>query len=128
MIMAHRDFCSSGTLALMRIYISSTDKFRHRPLYEVIVYAAKRYGLSGATVLRGVMGYGGSSAVGGTNRLWEISEKVPMVIEIIDQEQTLLRFLEQIKPYFARISKGFLVTLDRTSVVLSRPESGGPTE
>jgi len=51
-----------------------------------------------------------------------------MVIEIIDQEQTLLRFLEQIKPYFARISKGFLVTLDRTSVVLSRPESGGPTE
>ena len=48
---------------LLRIFLSSTDKFKQAPLYEVIVFAAKRYRLSGATVLRGVMGFGGSRAL-----------------------------------------------------------------
>ena len=47
----------------LRIYISSTDKFEHKPLYEVIVYAARKNGLTGATVLKGIMGYGASSEI-----------------------------------------------------------------
>jgi hypothetical protein len=50
-----------GEAKLLRIFISSTDKFKHTPLYEMLVFAVKRYGLAGATVLRGVMGYGSSS-------------------------------------------------------------------
>ena len=68
----------------LRIYVSSTDKFKHTLLYENLVFAAKRYGLAGATVLKGVMGFGSSSVVRST-RFWEITEKMPVVIEIVDE-------------------------------------------
>lgn len=47
-----------GEVKLLKIYISNTDKFKHNLMYEVLVYAARRYGLAGATVLKGTMGYG----------------------------------------------------------------------
>jgi hypothetical protein len=52
-----------GEAKLLRIFISNTDKFKHAPLYEMVVFAAKRYGLAGATVLKGAMGFGSSSVV-----------------------------------------------------------------
>ena len=70
----------------LRIYISSTDKFKHSPLYEVIVYSAKRCGIAGATVIKGIMGYGASSEIY-SSKLWEISEKLPLIVEIIDESQ-----------------------------------------
>ena len=70
----------------LRIYISSTDKFKHTPLYEVIVYAARRNGIIGATVLKGIMGYGASSEIY-SNKLWELTEKLPLIVEIIDDPQ-----------------------------------------
>lgn len=60
--------------SLLRIFISSTDKLKHAPLYEVIVFAAKRNGLAGATVLKGVMGFGASSVIYSL-KFWEIQEK-----------------------------------------------------
>ena len=77
----------------LRIYISSTDKFKHSPLYEVIVFAAKRYGIAGATVLKGIMSFGVSSEVY-SNKLWEISEKVPLIVEIIDEPGKIDSFFE----------------------------------
>jgi PII-like signaling protein len=103
----------------LRIYLSSTDKYEHSPLYEVIVYAARASGLTGATVLKGIMGYGISSEVY-NNKLWEISEKVPLVIEIIDVPEKIDDFLEKIKPYFDKAGKGVIVTREETTVVLLR--------
>lgn len=103
----------------LRIYISSTDKFRHSPLYEVIVYAARRSGITGATVLRGIMGYGASSEIY-TNKLWEISEKLPLVVEIIDEPDKIDLFFESIKPYFEKIGKGHMITVDETTVILHK--------
>jgi PII-like signaling protein len=94
----------------LRIYISSTDKFEHSPLYEVIVYAARSYGLTGATVLKGIMGYGASSEIY-NNKLWEISEKIPLVVE---------PFIEHIKPYFEKAGKGHIITLDETTVLMHK--------
>ena len=106
----------------LKIYISSTDIFRHKPLYEVIVYAAKRYGLSGATVLKGFMGYGSSSIVH-SMRLWEISEKLPIVIEMIDEASKVDGFVELILPYFEKVPKGGLITVEKTNIILHK--SGG---
>jgi uncharacterized protein len=103
----------------LRIYISSTDKFEHSPLYEVIVYAARSFGLTGATVLKGIMGYGASSKIY-TDKLWEISEKMPLVIEIIDESHKLEPFLDHIKPYFEKAGKGHLITLDETTVLMHK--------
>jgi PII-like signaling protein len=103
----------------LRIYISSTDKFKHSPLYEVIVYAAKRYGITGATVLKGIMGFGASSEVH-SYKLWEISEKLPLVIEIIDESEKIDSFVESITPYFEKLGKGHLVTVDEITVLIHK--------
>jgi hypothetical protein len=103
----------------LRIYISSTDKYEHSPLYEVIVYAARSFGLTGATVLKGIMGYGASSEIY-SNKLWEISEKVPLVIEIIDESDKVEPFIDHIKPFFEKAGKGHLITLDETMVVMHK--------
>jgi uncharacterized protein len=102
---------------LLRIFMSNTDKFKNKPLYEVIVYAAQRYGIAGATVLKGVMGFGESSRVNSL-KFWEISEKLPVVIEIIDDAKKIEGFFETIKPYFEKINKGFIVTIEKVNVVL----------
>ena len=77
-----------GEAKVLRIFISNTDKFKHNSLYEMIVFAAKRYDLAGATVLKGVMGYGSSSVIHSV-KFWEITEKLPVVIEIVDEAKKL---------------------------------------
>lgn len=106
----------------LRIYISSTDKFKHSPLYEVIVYAARRYGITGATVLKGIMGYGSSSEIS-TTKLWEISEKLPLVVEIIDEPKKIESFFESIRPYFDKIGKGHIITVDESTVIMHKTGS-----
>ena len=108
-----------GEAKLLRIFLSSTDKFKHEPLYEVIVYAAKRYGLTGATVLRGVMGFGASSAVYSPT-FWEITEKVPMVVEIVDESEKIEKFTKTILPFFENINKGCMITVEKVNIILHK--------
>jgi uncharacterized protein len=103
----------------LRIYISSTDKFEHKPLYEVIVFKAREKGIIGATVLKGIMGYGASSEIY-TDKLWEISEKIPLVIEIVDSPGKIDLFIETLKPYIEKSGKGHLITVEDISVVLHK--------
>ncbi|HEY5471500.1 MAG TPA: DUF190 domain-containing protein [Bacteroidales bacterium] len=103
----------------LRIYISSTDKFEHKPLYEVIVYSARNFGITGATVLKGIMGYGASSEVY-TNKLWEISEKIPLVVEMIDEPHKIDAYIESVKPFFEDIGKGHIITVDDTTVLFHK--------
>ena len=104
----------------LRIYISSTDKYEHTPLYELIVYSARKHGIAGATVLKGIMGYGASSEVY-TNKLWEITEKIPLVVEIIDDQEKIDSFFETIRPVFETIGKGHIITVDDTRVLMHKP-------
>lgn len=104
---------------LLRIFISSTDKFKHTPLYEVILFAAKRYGLSGATVLKGFMGYGASNVIHSMT-FWEISEKLPMVIEIVDESEKIEKFAETILTYFDKIRYGGIITLEKVTIVMHK--------
>jgi PII-like signaling protein len=106
---------NKGEAKILRVYISNTDKFRHAPLYEVIVFAAKRYGMAGATVLRGFMGFGSSSVIYST-KFWEITEKLPVVVEIVDDPDKVEHFFETIKPYFEKLRTGCLVTIDKTHI------------
>jgi uncharacterized protein len=103
----------------LNIYISNTDKFKHRPLHEVIVYAAKRYEMKGASAYRGYMGFGASSRV--TNlRFWEITEKIPVIVEIIDTAERIESFIKIILPYFEKIKNGCLITICDAEIVLMK--------
>lgn len=111
-----------GEARLLRIFISNTDKFRHTSLSETIVFAAKRYGLAGATVLKGVMGYGSSSRIHSA-RFWEITEKLPLVIEIVDEAEKIEKFIETIRPWIEKLPYGCLITVEKTGIVLQQQGS-----
>ncbi len=106
-----------GEAKLLRIFISNTDKFKHIPLYEMVVFAAKRYGLAGATVLKGAMGFGSSSIVRSV-KFWEITEKLPIVIEIVDESEKIDKFTEKIVPWFERLRYGCMITVEKANIVL----------
>jgi hypothetical protein len=108
---------------LMRIFVSSTDKFRHSPLYEVIVYAAKRYGMAGATVLKGIMGFGASSSISSV-KFFELSEKLPLIIEIVDEAEKIDEFTKILLQYLEKIRYGCLVTVEKSTVVLYKKGRG----
>jgi hypothetical protein len=107
----------NGEASLLRIFISNTDKFKHAPLYEMVVFAAKRYGLAGATVLKGTMGFGSGTVVR-SNKFWEITEKLPIVIEIVDASEKIDAFAEKIKPWFKKLRYGCMITVEKANIIL----------
>jgi uncharacterized protein len=97
---------------LLRIFIGESDKVGHKPLYEVIVLKAREAGLAGATVLRGVMGFGKNSVLH-TAKILRLSEDLPMVVEIVDSREKVDAFL----PILDDLIKDGLVTLERVKVL-----------
>ena len=108
---------TNDDVKILKVYISSTDKLKHTPLYEMLVFAARRNGLAGATVHRGVMGYGGSSVVHSA-KFWETDDKLPIVVEIVDESSKIEAFTEVIKQYLGSVRYGCLVTIEDANVVL----------
>ncbi len=104
----------------MKIFASSTDKLGHKLLYEHIVYLAKEKGMNGATVYRGVMGFGSSSKLVSSSRFWELTEKLPIVIEIIDSTEKIEAFYRLIEPELLKMPKGCLVSVNATNIRLQK--------
>jgi uncharacterized protein len=99
----------------LTIYIGETDQHHHRPLYTEIVERAHRAGLAGATVLRGIEGYGASSHIH-TTRILRLSEDLPVVIVIVDIAERIDAFLPQLDDL---ITEG-LVVRERIDIVSYR--------
>lgn len=106
--------------SVLRIYVSSTDKYEGKLLYEHIVYLAKEFEISGATVLRGIMGYGASTKILSV-KLWEITEKLPIVIELIDVSSKIKKFYKEINYILEKSGKGCLVTTQDIGVKMYKP-------
>ena len=106
--------------SLLRIFIGEGDKHEGHPLYAWIVARAKEKGLAGATVLRGVMGFGANSRIIHTFKIERLSEDLPVVIEIVDRREKLEAFLAFIDD---KIHAG-LATLEKAEVRFYR--SGAP--
>jgi uncharacterized protein len=97
---------------LLRVFVGESDKAGHRPLYEEIVLKAREAGLAGATVLRGVMGFGKNSILH-TAKILRLSEDLPMVIEIVDS----LEKVEAFVPTLDEMIKDGLVTIEKIRVI-----------
>jgi len=96
---------------LLRIFVGESDKHEGRPLYEWVVRKAREEGLAGATVLRGLEGFGAHSLLH-TAKILRLSSDLPIVIEIVDTEEKIERFLPMIDE---AISEG-LATIERVEV------------
>ena len=101
---------------LLRIFVGESDKVGSQPLYEAIVFKARKHGMSGATVTRGVMGFGASSKVH-TSKLFEISEDLPFVIEIVDHEDKIRDFTAIVQQMIEHSGSGGLITLEKAEVI-----------
>ena len=100
---------------LLRIFIGESDKHEGKPLYEWIVVKAKEQGLAGATVLRGLMGFGANSRIH-TSKILRLSLDLPIVVEIVDTPEKINAFISCIET----VVKDGLVTLEKAKVHIYR--------
>jgi PII-like signaling protein len=100
---------------LLRIHIGESDRHGRQPLYEAIVHKAKELDLAGATVLRGIMGFGASSRVH-TAKYLRLSSDLPLVIEIVDSEAYINRLL----PFLEEVIGEGLITMEKVRVIRYR--------
>ncbi|GAA2432598.1 DUF190 domain-containing protein [Actinomadura vinacea] len=103
---------SAGPALRLTIFVGEGDRWRHRPLYHEIVARARAAGLAGASVLRGIEGFGASSRVH-TARILSLSEDLPIAIVIVDAEDRIRAFLPQLD----ELVRDGLVVLDPVEVV-----------
>jgi len=101
---------------LLRIFIGEGDKYGHQPLYEALVYAAKKQGVAGATVLRGILSYGASSRIH-IAKLLDLSFDLPIVVEIIDVDSRIEQFLETANQMIEEAACGALITVEKAEVI-----------
>lgn len=97
---------------LLRIFVGESDQWHGRPLYEAIVEHARTERLAGATVLRGLEGFGAAAHLH-TARILSISEDLPMVVEIVDRKERIEQFLPQLQEM---VGDG-MVTLEKVTVL-----------
>jgi PII-like signaling protein len=101
---------------LLRVFIGESDKLGHLPLYEAIVKEARAAGLAGATVLKGVLGYGATARIR-TTKILDLSADLSLVIEIVDEEARVGAFQRRLSELFGQANCGGLVTLENVRVV-----------
>ena len=104
---------------LVRIFIGESDRWKGKPLYEAIILKAREMGIAGATMLRGMMGYGAASRIH-TAKILRLSEDLPIVVEIVDSKEKITALLPTIEEM---VQEG-LVTLENVRVLQYRSGNG----
>ena len=97
---------------LLRVFVGESDKQGHIPLYEAIVLKAREAGMGGATVLRGLMGFGKRSVLH-TAEILRLSEDLPILIEIVDKEERIIEIL----PILDEMIGEGLITMEKVEII-----------
>ncbi|MCL4550754.1 MAG: DUF190 domain-containing protein [Bacteroidetes bacterium] len=105
-----------GEAKLLRIFIGETDIISHVPVYEKIVNEARKQNLAGATVYKGIMGFGGNSRIHRAKFL-EMSEDLPLVIEIVDEQKKIEDFIPTVQQIFEEANCGGLITMEKAEII-----------
>ena len=101
---------------LLRIFIGESDKYHGRPVYEEIVLKAREADLAGATVIKGIMGFGANSKIH-TSKMLTLSEDLPLIIEIVDTLEKIENFIPTVNNIFETANIGGLVTIEKAEVI-----------
>ena len=105
-----------GESKLLRIFLGESDKIGAVPVYEKIVIEARQNHLAGATVYKGIMGFGGKSRIH-TSKLLRLSEDMPLVIEIVDEQEKIEAFIPFVEHIFETAKCGGLITLEKAEII-----------
>ncbi len=101
---------------LLRIFLGESDKIGSITVYEKIVTLAREADLAGATVYRGIMGFGKNSVIH-TSKILSISEDLPLVIEIVDDIEKIDNFIPVVKDVFEKGNSGGLMTIEKAEII-----------
>lgn len=101
-----------GENLLMRIFIAEGDRYEHRPLYEALVEMLRKEGFAGATVLRGICGFGAHS-VYHAQKLLDLSADLPMIVEAVESEEKI----NKVMPRIDEMMSGGMITLEKVRVI-----------
>ena len=107
--------------SLLRIFLGEKDKLGHKPVYEEIVLKAREMNLAGATVYKGIMGFGKSSRIH-TSKILRLSDDLPIIIEIVDEDHLINDFLPILDAIIEKSGSGGLVTIEKAEVIKYIPE------
>lgn len=110
-----------GQSKLLRIFLGEVDKIGHQLLYEAILLAAKEKGMAGGTVLKGIMSFGASTRIH-VARLIELSEDLPIVVEIVDRAEKIDSFIPIVNDLFEKCGRGGLITVEKVDVLYYKPK------
>ncbi|MBI3785842.1 MAG: DUF190 domain-containing protein [Deltaproteobacteria bacterium] len=105
---------------LLRIFVGEADRCHGRPLHEALLHRARELGLAGATVWRGIAGYGANSTIH-TTKILRLSEDLPVLIEIVDSEERIRNALPALEELIEAAGGGGLITLERAEVLRYAP-------
>ena len=105
-----------GEAKLLRIFVGESDLINHKPVYEKIVLEARKAGLAGATIVKGIMGYGASSRIH-TAKILRLSDDLPLVIKIVDEEKKIENFLPTLNEIFEEANLGGLITMEKVNII-----------
>ncbi len=105
-----------GEAKLLRVFIGENDKAGSVSLYEKIVIEARKAELAGATVLRGIMGFGGNSVIH-SSKFLTISEDLPIVVEIVDEVERIKAFIPKVENLFEESNCGGMITLEKAEII-----------
>jgi PII-like signaling protein len=105
-----------GEGKLLRIFIGESDRCDGQPLYEALVKKARALGLAGATVWRGIEGYGARSRIH-TAKILRLSEDLPVILEIVDSEEKIRAALPELDAMIEAGGNGGLVTLEKAEII-----------
>jgi PII-like signaling protein len=105
-----------GEAKLLRIFVGESDLINHVPVYEKIVLEARKAGLAGATVTKGIMGFGASSRIH-TSKILRLSEDLPLLIEIVDAEKKIEEFIPVLNSIFEEATSGGMITMEKVSII-----------
>lgn len=105
-----------GNAKLLRIFVGEADKIAHIPVFEKIVFEARKNNLAGATAYKGIMGFGGNSRIHSA-KILRLSEDLPMVIEIVDEQKKIEEFIPIVNEIFETANCGGLITMEHAEII-----------
>ena len=109
-----------GTGKLLRIYIGTQDRYRGKPLCEVILHKAHDMGMAGATIIRGTEGFGANSRVIHKAAILRLAEDLPLLIEIVDTEKRIALAVREFESLIEQADSGALMTLETVEIIRYR--------
>lgn len=107
---------STGKAQLLKIYLGESDHYQGKPLYEVLVLEARSAGMAGATATKGVMSFGASHSIH-TMKIFALSSDMPVVVEIVDEEEKIQNFSLRVQEILEKTGKGVLMTVQNLEVI-----------